>query len=78
MIVQYLYYSSTNLTKPLGASSTTVSVLIEEYKDGFSYGHTGNYIHVKVKGEYPSNELISVSLSTVEYPYCLGEKKEDF
>lgn len=50
-----------------------VEVLIEEYKDGYSYGHTGNYLHVKIKGKYPHNELVNVIITKVEYPYCLSE-----
>jgi threonylcarbamoyladenosine tRNA methylthiotransferase MtaB len=51
-----------------------VEVLIEEYKDGYSYGHTGNFLHVKVKGEYPHNEMVMVTIKDIEYPYCIGEK----
>ena len=50
-----------------------LDVLIEEYKDGYSYGHTSNFIYVKIKGEYEHNEFISVLLKEVEYPYMLGE-----
>ena len=51
-----------------------VEVLIEEVKDGYSYGHTSNYLHVKVIGEYSHNEIIQVILKEVEYPFVLGEK----
>ncbi len=51
-----------------------VEVLIEETIDGYSYGHTGNFLHVKVKGELPHNELVSIKIVDVEYPYCIGEK----
>ena len=50
-----------------------LDVLIEEYKDGYSYGHTSNFIYVKIKGEYEHNEFVSVLLREVEYPYMLGE-----
>ena len=50
-----------------------LDVLIEEYKDGYSYGHTSNFIYVKIKGEYKHNEFVSVLLKEVEYPYMLGE-----
>ncbi len=49
-----------------------VEVLIEEVKDGYSYGHTGNYLEVKIKGEYPHNEFVNVTIQNVEYPYCIG------
>ena len=51
-----------------------VEVLIEEVIDGYSYGHTGNFLHVKIKGEYPHNEMITVTIKDIEYPYCIGEK----
>ena len=50
-----------------------LDVLIEEYKDGYSYGHTSNFIYVKIKGEYIHNEFVNVKLKRVEYPYMLGE-----
>ena len=49
-----------------------VEVLIEETIDGFSYGHTGNYLYVKVEGEYPHNELCTFQIDKIEYPYCIG------
>ncbi|MBR3146255.1 MAG: tRNA (N(6)-L-threonylcarbamoyladenosine(37)-C(2))-methylthiotransferase MtaB [Bacilli bacterium] len=49
-----------------------VEVLIEEFKDGYSYGHTGNYLYVKIKGELPHNELVKVTIKDIDYPYCIG------
>ena len=49
-----------------------VDVLIEEFKDGYSYGHTGNYLHVKINKELPHNEIVKVTIKSVEYPYCIG------
>lgn len=49
-----------------------VEVLIEEYKDGYSYGHTGNYLYVKIKGELPHNEMINVTIKDIEYPCVIG------
>lgn len=51
-----------------------VEVLIEEVKDGYSFGHTGNFLHVKVKGELTHNEIYKVIIKDVLYPYCVGEK----
>ncbi len=51
-----------------------VEVLIEEYNDGYSYGHTGNYLYVKVNGKYNHNDIIKVTISDVEYPYCITKK----
>ena len=49
-----------------------VEVLIEEFKDGYSYGHTGNYLYVKIKGELPHNEMVNVTIENIEYPYVIG------
>ncbi len=51
-----------------------VEVLIEQTKDGYSYGHTENYLLVKVEGKYNSEEIISVKINQINYPYCLGQK----
>ena len=51
-----------------------VSVLVEEYKDGYSYGHTGNFLYCKIKGELPHNEVINVIIDSVDYPYCVSNK----
>ena len=50
-----------------------VKVLIEESVDGYSYGHTGNYLYVKIKGEYLQNSFKNVRIIKIEYPYCIGE-----
>ncbi|MBE6157218.1 MAG: tRNA (N(6)-L-threonylcarbamoyladenosine(37)-C(2))-methylthiotransferase MtaB [Firmicutes bacterium] len=50
-----------------------VEVLVEEYKDGVSLGHTGNFLHVKVPKKLPHNELIKVTIKEINYPYCIGE-----
>ncbi len=49
-----------------------VEVLMEEYKDGYSYGHTGNFLEVKIKGEYPHNEFVMVIIHDVEDLHCIG------
>ena len=50
-----------------------VEVLVEEYKDGYSYGHTGNYLYVKINRELPHNEMVNVTIKDIEYPYVIGE-----
>ena len=50
-------------------------VLIEEEKDGYSYGHTGNFLYVKIKGKCKHNECIKVNILEVQYPYCIAKKK---
>ena len=50
-----------------------VEVLIETSKDGFSYGHTTNYLHVKVNKELEHNTFVNVKITEIEYPYLNGE-----
>ena len=52
-----------------------VEVLIEEEKDGFSYGHTTNFLYVKIPGKYPHNTFINVLIENVDYPYLIGKKR---
>ena len=40
-----------------------VEVLIEEYKDGFYYGFTSNYIPLKLTGDYLINEIYKIRLN---------------
>ena len=50
-----------------------LEILVEQTKDGFSYGHTSNYLNVKVKGNLPHNELVKVKITSVDYPNVIGE-----
>lgn len=50
-----------------------INVLIEENDGEYSYGHTSNFLYVKVKGIYNSEEEVEVTLTSVEYPYIVGE-----
>lgn len=48
----------------------------EKYQDGYLLGHTGNYLLVKAMGEESSlHENVEVTISKIEYPYCMAEKK---
>ncbi len=49
----------------------TMEVLIEEKKEDFYIGHTSNFIKVKVKGDYKTNEIYNVKLT--EDNIILGE-----
>lgn len=50
-----------------------VEVLIEEDKDGYSYGHTSNYLHVKINKKLKHNTFVTVTITKVDYPYCLAK-----
>lgn len=52
-----------------------IDVLIETSNNNISYGHTSNYLHVKILGEYNSEDIIKVHLTKVDYPYMIGEVK---
>ena len=51
-----------------------LDVLIERYKDGYSYGHSSNYIEFKIEGCYNKEEIIEVQIMDVNYPYALGKR----
>lgn len=50
-----------------------VEVLVEEEKEGKSYGHTDNYLHVEIPSVLPHNTFVKVKIQSVSYPYCIGE-----
>ncbi len=49
-----------------------VEVLIEVSKDGYSIGHTTNYLQVKINKKLEHNTFVSVKITNIEYPYCIG------
>lgn len=51
------------------------SVLIEQYKDGYSYGHTGNFLNVKIEGKLEHNKFYDILITDISYPYCIGKIK---
>ena len=51
----------------------TLSVLIEEYKDGYSIGHTSNYLKVKIKQELETNTFYDVMIQDYLLGCCLGQ-----
>ena len=51
----------------------TIEFIPETYKDGYLYGHTGNYLSIKLKGNKDLiNKIVSVKIINIEYPYCIG------
>ena len=50
-----------------------LDVLIETTKDGFSYGHTTNYLDVMIKGNLNHNEIYNIKLVDISYPYVVGK-----
>ena len=53
-----------------------VEMLTENDKDGFTIGHTSNFLLVKLNKKTESDKFINVKLKKVEYPYILGEVDE--
>jgi len=55
---------------------TVLDVLIEKYEDGIIFGHTSNYIGVKLKGcSKDINKIKKVKLEKLEYPVIYGVEK---
>ncbi len=52
---------------------TDVEVLIEEYKDGCSFGHTGNFLYVKINHECKHNDMVTVKVKDIDYPYVIAD-----
>lgn len=48
-------------------------VLIETSKDGWSQGHTSNYLLLKTQGTFPSEERVKVIPHQIEYPYLISK-----
>ena len=72
-VIKYAFITSilgTIITKFINKE---VEVLIEETKDGYSYGHTGNYLYVKINKELEHNTFVQVKVTKIDYPYCLAE-----
>ncbi len=51
-----------------------VIVLTENYKDGYTYGHTSNYLFIKILGKIKANEEVTVLITSIDYPYLIGQK----
>ena len=50
----------------------------ETYKDGYLYGHTGNYLSIKVPGDKSLlNKIIKVKIKQLDYPYCVSNICQD-
>lgn len=54
-----------------------LEVLFETNKDGYSYGHTTNYIHVKVINNVDPSTFKTVKIINIEYPYAFGEVEDE-
>ena len=51
-----------------------VEVLIEKNVDGYSIGHTSNYLLVKIPdSNYSKEEVVSVIIDSIDYPYVIGK-----
>ena len=50
-----------------------VDVLIEVCEDGKSFGHTSNYLPVKIEKEIPHNIFYKAEITGISYPYCIGK-----
>ncbi len=50
-----------------------LEILIETCKEGYSYGHSTNYLNAKIDGEIEHNTLVKIKVLDVEYPYIIGK-----
>ena len=54
--------------------NTKVTFIPEVYKDGYLFGHTGNYLSVKARGDKNLiNEIVNVEINSIDYPNCIGK-----
>lgn len=45
----------------------------ETYKEGYVYGHTGNYLLIKMKATKDClNKILEIKIDSIQYPYCLS------
>ena len=50
-----------------------IEFIPETYKDDYLYGHTGNYLAIKTKGNKELiNNIVKVKIEKIEYPYCVS------
>lgn len=50
----------------------------ETYQDGYLFGHTGNYLAIKAKGEKELiNKIVKIKIVDIAYPYCLSNICQD-
>mgnify|MGYP000519493977 CR=1 FL=1 len=47
-----------------------LDVLVEVNREDYSLGHTSNYLLVKIPGNYSSETILNVQITSVTYPYC--------
>lgn len=52
-------------------------VLVEREKNGYSYGHTSNYLEVKILDSYPSNTFVKGLCTEIDFPYCVIKKGKE-
>jgi len=57
--------------------SKEVTFIKEVYKDGYLIGHTGNYLLIKAYSPIDISGEITVKISKVDYPYCVGNLTKD-
>ena len=52
----------------------TLEFIPEVEKDGYLFGHTGNYLYIKVKGcKDLLQKSLKIKINSIDYPYCVSE-----
>ena len=49
-----------------------VTFLTEEYKDGYTYGYTDNYLRIKVKKHLERGMIVKVKIESLEDLILIG------
>lgn len=50
-----------------------IEVLVERTSNEESFGHTSNFLLVKIPKKYHQEDLVTVKIERVEYPYCIAK-----
>ena len=50
------------MQKRLEAASKKEKVLIEKIEQGYAYGHTSNYLYLKLQGNYQKNNIYEITI----------------
>ena len=50
--------------------------MLENYKDDYTYGHTGNFLYVKINKKLPKEEIIKVKITGIDDKTLIGEVNE--
>lgn len=50
-----------------------ISILAEEFKDGYTYGYSDNYLRIKINHNIPKGTIVKVKISSLENLTLIGD-----